>query len=216
MDSNPQPEIDQEPELAPLVCPRCAYEISEEPWPAACPNCQKKLDLPAQFAYCRGLDAFTVGQELLIKITPKQRRRNLNTKEELEGLEYYKQAYSSLQVAFQGELAESQRLLGIRMFTSMTNIFQMHAMVSPLEYAYWSSLQKEANAQLELVKVKEKLKNLNQGGLGVLAMRFRWYLRVKQLEKALIELDTKIRFIEQNIVFVERPRFRRGPRVTKS
>lgn len=203
----------QEPELEPVVCPRCANEVSDEPWPEACPRCGKRLDLPAQFAYCRGHNAFTVGQELLIRITPKKRRKSLNTKEEMEGVQYYRQAYSSLQVAFQGELAESQRQLGIRIFAAMAMIFQQHAMISPLEFAYWSNLLKELNTQSEQATLKEKLANQNQGGLVGLVQRLRWRRRMKRLDKLLIELDARIRYIEQNIEFVERPRIRRrsGP-----
>ena len=211
-----QDEIDQEPELAPVVCPRCANEIKEEPFPEACPNCQKRLDLAAQFAYCRGLDAFSFGQELLIRIPPKKRRKSLHTKEELEGLLYYRQAYSSLQLAFQGELAESQRQLGIKMFAAMAALFQMHAMISPLETAYWSLLQKELTKQLAYAAVKEKLEIKNTGGVVGLVRRWRLRYRRMQIEKALIELDTKIRVMEKNINFAEHLRISRGSRLAVS
>lgn len=211
MDIINQEEAEQEPELAPVVCPRCAYEIDEEPWPESCPRCHKWLDLPSQFAYCRGHNAFTVGQELLIKISPKKRRKSLTTKEEMEGLTYYRQAYSSLQVAFQGELAESQRQLGIRMLAAIAMIFQQHAMISPIEFAYWINVQKELISQLEQATLKEKLNNFLQGGLSGLVQRWRWRRRLNQLGKGLSELDKKIRYIEMNIEFVERPRIRRQP-----
>ncbi len=209
MNNNNPPEMEQEPELAPLVCPRCATEFNQEPWPETCPKCNKRLDLPSQLAYCRGVDAFTVGQDMLMKLSPRKRRKNPNSSEEMEGLQYYRQAYSSLQLAFQGELAESQRQLGIRMLASMGGVFQVHSMISPLEFAYWSHLMKELVAQLELVTQRERLETAIQRGPAGLLVRIRCLWRIRRLEKALKEQDIKLRYIEQNIEFVDRPHFRR-------
>ncbi len=211
MTSATQSEGFTEPELAALICPSCAAEIDQAPWPLACPNCQGVLDLPAQFAYCRGLDAFTVGQELLFKIPPGQRKKTLITAREMEGLQYYQQAYTSLQQAFQGELAESQRRLAIEMMSAMAHVFRQHGIISPAEAYYWTALFTELKVQAECLTVREKLIHPGHGGLLGLALHWRWQARLRQLEQGLQALDERIRFLERGIAFVERPRARRRP-----
>jgi hypothetical protein len=190
-----------EPELAPLVCPRCATEIDHEPWPQDCPRCQRPLDLQAQFAYCRGHNAFTVGQDLVFSAYQKKRKKRLPSQSEKEGLECYMQAYSALQQAFQGELAESQRQLGTQMMAAIVQVFQVNTMVSPLEAAYWSTLLVEMNSRQERASLREKLAQPNTRGVIGLPLRLRWRLRIHQLEKALVELKQKLRFLEHSIGF---------------
>lgn len=202
-------DAEWEPELAPLVCPKCSAEVDHEPWPQACLHCQHPIDLNAQFAYCRGVDAFSYGQEILLKIPNKKRRMSLTTEAELTGVEYYKQAYSSLQVAFEGELAESQRQLGIKMMAAISNVFRQHGIISQLEANYWAIILTELNSQLEYVTLLGKLKKTTLAGLSGLIRRWRWYLRMKQLKKALVQLEVKARFFEQNMAFVERQHARR-------
>ena len=203
-------QITVEPELAPLMCSYCSTEmvVESEPWPETCPNCWRPLDLPTQFAYSRGRDAFIAGQELMIAISPKKRRKDLTTQQEMQGLHYYIQAYTSLQQAFLAELADTQRQLGIEMMAAMAQVFQLHGMVSPLEASYWTTLMIELTTQLEQAGLKEKLARPSTGFLQ-LFWRWRWQMRHKQLEKALSTLDERVRTLERNIAFVEKPRARR-------
>lgn len=200
-----------EPELAPLMCARCGTELAveSEPWPEFCPNCRRTLDLATQFAYSRGRDAFIAGQEILINISPKKRRKDLTTEQELEGLQYYIQAYSSLQQAFLAELAESQRQLGIEMMAAMVQVFLQHGMVSPLEARYWTTLMIELTTQLEYARLIEKLTQ-SSSGLFSFFLRWRWQMRKIQLEQALVGLEQKIMLLEQHIAFVDKPRARKA------
>lgn len=208
--AKPAPELfdgdvrDFEPELEPMICAACGAEIDieTEPLPANCPICREPIDLQTQLAFSRGRDAFSVGQEYLIRISPKMRRRNMFTAEEQEGLQYLTQAYSSLQLAFQGNLAESQRCLGIEMMASMVNIFQQHQSVSEFEYAYWGSLLKELNTQLECVEVQQKIDDIPPGLFSGL-IRLRWRIRLRQLENFLVEMNEKINKFESILKFSE-------------
>ena len=203
-------EITAEVDLAPVMCAQCGFEFGGEgeAWPSVCPHCGRDIDLEAQFAYCRGRDAFIAGQDLLIALTPKMRRKNITTSFEMEGLQFYSQAYSALQRAFQGQLAESQRRLAIEMTAAMVLVFQTHGSISPFESSYWTTLMVDLTTQLDILEVRERLRKLPTGLSGAVP-RWRWRLRLRQLERALIELDTKIKTLEQNIGFVEPPRARR-------
>lgn len=203
-------DIAAEADLAPVMCAHCEEEFGSEgdPWPSVCPRCGHDIDLEAQFAYCRGRDAFIAGQDLLIALTPKMRRRNITTSFEMEGLQYYSQAYSALRRAFQGQLAESQRRLAIEMTAAMVLVFQTHGSISPFESSYWTTLMVDLTTQLEILDVRERLSKLPAGLRGTV-LRWRWKLRLRQLEKALGELEVKIRTLEQNIGFVEPPRARK-------
>lgn len=208
--AKPSPDLfdgdvrDFEPELEPMICVACSAEIDLEiePLPTFCPQCAQPIDLQTQLAFSRGRDAFSVGQEYLIRISPKMRRRNMFTAEEREGLQYLTQAYSSLQLAFQGELAEPQRRLGIEMMASMVNILQQHQSVSEFEYAFWGSLMKELSTQLERGDVLQKIEAVKPG-LFAWLIRLRWRLRLRQLEKFLVEMDDKIVKFESILKFAE-------------
>ena len=198
-----------EPDLAPLMCARCSAELAEEePWPEFCPNCQHPLDLPTQFAYSRGRDAFIAGQEILIAISPKKRRKNLTSEQEMEGLQYYIQAYSSLQQAFMADLAENQRRLGIEMMAAMAQLFQQHGIVSHLEAAYWTTLMIELTTHLEQESLRARLTQPAKGFFAFF-LRWRWQMRKDQLEQALVGLEQKIKTLERHIAFVDKPRVRR-------
>jgi len=203
-------ELVSEADLAPVMCAACEAEFAggESEWPSACPRCGQAIDLESQFAYCRGRDAFIAGQDLLMALTPKMRRRNIATAIEMEGLQYYSQAYSALQRAFQGRLAESQRRLAVEMTAAMMLVLQTHGSVSAYESNYWTTLMIDLTTQLDILQVRERLTHLPEGLPGAV-LGWRWNLRLRQLEKALIELDQKIKTLEQNIRFVEPPKARR-------
>jgi hypothetical protein len=202
----------REDPLAPLVCIKCGTEVftEAEPWPEACPSCRWPFDLKAQFAYIRGLDAFSAGQELIIHIPPRKRERNLTTEAEMEGLQDYIQAYTALQESFKGEIAESQRQFAIEMMAAMARVFMQHGMVSPLEAAYWGNLLVELNSQRERASLLQKLAAQARGGVPGFFRRWHWRTRLKQLETALVEMDEKILRLELNIAFIDPPRARRG------
>jgi hypothetical protein len=199
-----------EPELAPIICVACGKEIEwgEEPYPVRCYACHEPIDLPSQMAFSRGSDAFAEGQELLFFVSPKRRRRSITTPEEMEGLHYYMQAYSSLQLALQGKVADQQFQQAAQMMAAMANVFLQHGSVSPLESAYWGSLVKESNTHKEWIEVGEKISAVKPGAFTWLK-RLRWRLRKHQLKKALIDLDQKITKLERYMKFAEQSSFRR-------
>ena len=127
----------------------------------------------------------------------------------MEGLQYYIQAYTALQRAFRGKIAESQRRLGIEMMAAMSRVFLQHGMVSQLESAFWGNLLLELNALIEINELNEKLAGSNDGGISGVVKRWRWRSRKKQLDEALIEVDKKIHLLERNIAFIEPPKARR-------
>ena len=191
----------------PFTCPYCDVELHlpDEVWYYTCDHCGKHLDLKSQFAYLRGLDAFREGQDILDRLNPKKHRK-LTDQQDRAAIELFRQAYSSLQVAFQVELENFQRTLGVEMMTSMAHEFMKRKMVSPLEANYWNSLMVEQTAQNEYDLLKEKLAKTS-GSLGTLK-RWRWHSRQKQLLKALEQLAKKIRLLEMQIEFVQIPRAR--------
>jgi len=209
MKNGSPPEIQPEPELEPVVCPFCATEFDHEPWPKACSNCGRPIDLQAQFAYCRGHNAFTVGQEIVMKAYRGKKPKYVAIAKENEGLQYYLQAYSALQRAFQGRLAESQRQLGIRMMAAMGQVLQHNTMISPLEASYWNTLLTEMNAQQELAALQEKLAQDRNQRLFHYPKRWRWQNRQHQLEKGLDTLNNKLNVLEHQIGFVEKMNPRR-------
>ena len=200
----------REPDLAPVICIYCGLEIDSGsgPWPEACPTCGHTIDLKTQFAFCRGRDAFIAGQDILIKLSPRKRKKTLTSAEEMEGLQYYNQAFTSMQLAFQGTLAESQRRLGIEIMAAVALVPQQHDTISVLEAGYWMMLMLELTTQIDRGQVLKKIERLPPGLAGTL-MRLRWRLRLKQLEDALIQQNIKIQNLERQIRFVERPRARR-------
>ena len=72
-------------------------------------------------------------------------------------MDIFMQAYSSLQVAFKGDLEENQRMLAVEMMTSMTQEFLKRLMVSHLEAQYWNTLMVEQTARVEYDGLKKNL-----------------------------------------------------------
>lgn len=185
-----------------FVCPYCETDINlpDDVWFYTCPHCRHLLDLKAQFAYLRGLDAFSEGQEILVNISPRKRR--LDEPRMQQALELFREAYSSLQVAFQSpHLSQDQRSLGVEMMASMSSEFMRLNMVSPLEMNYWKTVMVELTAQEEYDQIKEQL-GLPDRGLMFLK-KIRWRFRQKQLLKALAEQDKKLKIFEKQIEFID-------------
>ena len=192
-----------------LQCPYCRHDlqIPESVWFYYCDNCHENLDLKAQFAYQRGLEAFDEGQELMVDKGPRKTRSK--TREHAiyrQVLDLFTEAYSALQVAFTGRLEEIQRQVGVEMMASMTAEFFQQNMVSPLETNYWNLVLREQKARMEIDSIKLQLGQ--PGGSVGWFTRIRGTLRVRQLKGKLPELDEKIRFVEKQIDFVDPPRSR--------
>lgn len=189
-----------------FTCPHCETEIElpEDVWYYTCPQCRSRLDLKSQYAYLRGLDAFSEGQEIMVAVSP--RRRRPEDPRVREAMKLFMEAYSSLQIAFATELAQAQKILGAEMMASMATEFMKLNMVSPLEMNYWKSLVVEHKAQEEYDEIKEKL--LRPGSVIELLQRLHWHMRRKQLLKALLDLDAKFKLLERQIDFIDIPRGR--------
>ena len=202
---------DDEIHPAPLVCPRCdqEFEYVEGLWEYTCQYCGNRIDnLQAQFAYSRGYDAFFAGQRVYMEIPPSRRSRHAYTEQAQEATQLYTQAYSALQEALQVTLGDSQRYKIIEIMASIANLFIQTGLVSPLESNYWTSLMIEQVNREECNSLKQKLSQPTPGILAPLA-RLRWRLRKRQLEKALVRVERKIKLIEQNIAFVTPLRVRK-------
>jgi len=203
--------IDDEIQPAPLVCPRCDqefdYVVGQSDY--TCQKCGNRIDnLQAQFAYCRGYDAFFAGQRVYMEIPPSRRSRLAYAEQAHEAFQIYTQAYTALQEALTAKLADSQRYKIIEIMASIANLFIQTGLVSPLESNYWTSLMIEQVNFQEYDDLKQKLTQPTPGILGPL-MRLRWYFRKRRLEKALDRVDRKITLIEQNIAFITPPRVRK-------
>jgi DNA-directed RNA polymerase subunit RPC12/RpoP len=188
-------------------CPHCDAQLTipDNLWYYACSQCGQRLDLKSQFAFLRGIDAFTEGQDLFQKIHPKKRK--LFIKQENEALELFRQAYSSLQVAFMAELEEHQRILGVEMMASMNQEFLRRSMTSPLEVQYWNTLMILQTAQNEYDRLNKKLAVTTPGLLGQI-QRMRWNARKNQLAHAIVKQESKLNSIEQQIEFIDIPKAR--------
>ncbi len=194
-------------EEPPFFCPNCETELAlpDNVWYYTCEYCHTRLDLKSQFAFLRGLDAFREGQELLDKVSPRKRRRMFHALDKAS-LALFMEAYSSIQVAFQAELTEGQRALGVEMMTSMSDEFMKRGMVSSLETTYWNTLMIEQTAQFEYDQIREKL-TFTDGLFGFIK-KWRWQARQKQLMSNFDQLDQKIAMLERQIEFVDVPRAR--------
>ena len=193
-----------------LTCPFCDTQLSIQDnfWYTSCSQCGQRLDLKSQFAFLRGLDAFKEGQDLFQKVNPKKRmRRQFFLSADREALDLFRQAYSSLQVAFIAELEPNQRFLGVEMMTSMVQEFQKRMMVSPLEAKYWNTLMVEYTAQNEYDRLTKVLREPASGPFGSIK-RWRWAARQKQLLQSLAKLDIKLKSVEKEIEFTEIPKAR--------
>ncbi|MBE0696659.1 MAG: hypothetical protein IH586_07025, partial [Anaerolineaceae bacterium] len=112
-----------------------------------------------------------------------------------------------LQLAFEGDLLENQRQLGIEMMASMAEEFSKRSMVSDYEGIYWRTAMAELTSQNEYDALKEKLTHPRRTIFSFL-LRWRWYDRQRQLLWVLKELDRKLSILENQIDFIELPRAR--------
>lgn len=191
----------------PFTCPFCETEIQlpEDAWYFTCPSCGHRLDISSQFAFLRGLDAFSEGQNIIEKVSPRKRRTPFYPLDQ-QAIELFQEAYSALQVAFQAELAEKQRTLAIEMMSSMSGEFMKRNMISMLEMNYWNTLMVELTAQYEYDSLKEKLAG-EKTPLGFIG-RYRWRSRQKKLLASLAEIEKRIAAFEREIQFTEVPKVR--------
>ena len=198
-----------ESELSPVICTACGtfYEGETSSIPEVCATCGNVIDLETQFAFCRAVDAFDYGQDMLMHLSPRLRKNNPFNDIEMEAVRFYQQSYSSFAITFQGELAESQRRLAIEILASIAFIQLQHQVISPIEGAYWQNLLKELTMQKEVLEVEEKIANLSGPFKGLLHLR--WTLRLNQLKGALAEIDRTIERIEELINFTHPPNMRR-------
>jgi hypothetical protein len=192
-----------------IQCPKCNSELQPpiDVWYYTCETCRENLDLKSQYAFLRGLQAFDEGQALMMDKGPRSAHRKVRQNPVYrEALDLFTEAYSSLQVAFQGHLYETQRQVGIEMMSSMASEFMKQNMISPLEMTYWNSVLTEHYAQTEVERIKARLAK-PLGAFGFL-IQTRWNLRLNQLKKKLAEIDQKITRVERQIAFVDIPRAR--------
>ncbi len=196
-----------------IDCPYCGAEVTipdEGAW-HRCERCGQALHGEAQRAFAGARERYAEGLEIAASLSPRRRRGYYDRQEE-ELAVCYQQAYSSLQEAFRFTLPESQRVAGIEMAAEIMRFFALRQMVSPLEVSYWARLLLELNTRRECADLAEKLARPARGLMGPLR-RLHWRLRQRQLEWALVRLDTQIRQTEQMIDFVE-PLKVRGARDT--
>ncbi len=191
----------------PFSCPYCETELNppEDAWYYTCTSCGKRLNLSSQFAYLRGLDAFIEGQELMEEISPRKRRIPTNIQDK-RAMALFMEAYTALQVAFQAELADVQRAVGVEMMASMAQEFMHRQMVSALEVNYWNTVMIEQTAQNEYDQLKEKLTGAaEKNAPWAWVKRLRWRSRQNQLAKALTGMEEKVSLLEKQIQFTETP-----------
>ena len=191
-----------ENEETPFVCPFCEKELilpKEAAQYYTCEYCGKRIDLPAQFAFNRGLEAFKEGQAAYQELKYLKKKRAAYDAAELTVVRILEKAYFSIQQAFATDLVEPQRALGVEMMVNMAQLFTKRDMISGLEASYWSLLMVEHTAQDEYDSLCQKLAS----PLGILGFlkRMRWRLRKRQLKRALDNLNQNIKRVEANMAF---------------
>lgn len=202
---------EEEIQPAPLVCPQCDHEFEyvDGQQYYSCGNCGRSIgNLPAQFAYSRGYDAFFAGQRLYIAIPPNRRTRISHAEQIRDSTKLFIESYSAIQEAFQSNLANSQREKAIEMMASISRMFMQNGLVSPLESNYWSTLMYEQVNRKELDDLRSKLGSPPTGLFNIVS-RLRWGLRKRQLERALVNFNRRIDLLEQNIAFITPPHVRK-------
>lgn len=189
-------------------CPGCETELKfpEDQAYAYCPRCGLSLDIQSILAYLRGLEAFEEGQEIMIKTNPGKFRFRPRPPDQ-RAFTLFREAYSSLQLAFSGTLEENQRQLGIEMMASMAQEFARYWMVSDLEGVYWRTAMAELASQKEYNLLKEKV-NRSRRMNALVISRWYWVQRQKQLLNVLRELNRKLTQLERQIEFVDIPKAR--------
>ena len=189
-------------------CPNCEAEIRlpESKAFTNCSTCKTHLDVKSTLAYLRGLEAFEEGQETMMQANPR-RLRSVSSPQDRMAMTLLREAYSSLQLAFEGDLVEDQRQSGIEMMASMATEFSNRKMVSMYEGRYWSTAMAELTSQNEYSALKEKLQKTRST---IFNYMIRWYWRTRQhqLLRVLKELDRKLGLLEAQIEFVNLPRAR--------
>jgi hypothetical protein len=197
---------------APLVCLRCdqEFDIPEGQWEHTCQHCGNRIEnMQAQFAYSRGYDAFFAGQRVYMAIPVKRRSSLTYAAQTQEVTKLYTEAYTAIQVAFQANLADSQRYKAIEIMAAIAHLFMQTGLISPLEANYWTTLMIEQVNRKEYDGLKQKLSQPASGIMGFLA-RLNRRRRKRELEKGLGRLEKKIQSIEQYIAFATPPRVRKG------
>ena len=191
-----------ENEETPFVCPFCEKELilpKEAAQYYTCEYCGKRIDLPAQFAFNRGLEAFKEGQAAYQGLKYLKKKRAAYDAAELTVVRIFEKAYFSIQQAFATDLAEPQRALGVEMMVNMAQLFTKRDLISGLEASYWGLLMVEHTAQEEYDVLRQKIAN-PAGALGLIK-QIRWRSRKGQLKRALVKLDQKIRYMETHMAF---------------
>ncbi len=191
-----------------FFCPICDTDIRlpESALFTTCPGCQKRLDVKSQLAYYRGLEAFEEGQEAMLKLSPRKLRL-FNPPPESHAVNLLKEAYSSLQLAFEGELVEAERHLGIEMMASMAQEFSKRWFVSDFEGQYWRAVMAELVSQREYDALSKKLKG-RRGAADFFLVRWYWKVRQHQLRAVIKDFNRKLALMEQQINFIETPNAR--------
>lgn len=141
-----------------------------------------------------------------MRVSPR-RLRSLNSVQDRMAMTLFREAYSSLQLAFEGDLVEDQRQLGIEMMASMATEFSKRLMVSAYEGRYWSTAMAELTSQNEYSALKEKVQKTRPTIFNY-AIRWYWRTRQHQLLRVLKELDRKLGVLEAQIEFVDPPQAR--------
>jgi hypothetical protein len=189
-------------------CPVCEVEntFPESELFATCHSCLTYLDVKSTLAYLRGLEAFDDGQDILVELSSRKHRSRSSTRE-CEAMSLFREAYSSIQLAFEGDLVEGQRQLGIEMMASMSQEFAKRSMISAYEGRYWSAVMAELTSQREYKTLKNKLQHST---ITPLNFFFCWYWkrRQDQLLDVLKEIARKLTHLEEQIDFIIPPRAR--------
>ena len=201
-----------------IKCPYCQTELllpEDAEW-ITCESCQHQLNIPAQQAYSRAKAAFLAVQDRVMDTTAGKTQGNIyRAKAKLnlsplapDVVRAYQQAYSGLNIAFQYDLPERQRLSGIEMMAEITRLFAPRAIVSSMEAEYWAKLMMAVAARDELQTIEERLTRPSYSALPAFLARWRLQLRRHQLTRALAKLDAKIKELERTIGFLDPPHVR--------
>ncbi|NLD73697.1 MAG: hypothetical protein GX649_13405 [Chloroflexi bacterium] len=189
-----------------ITCPYCNVpgDAADGVTWHRCEACGRLLSAAAQRAYARGHAHYE--EALEGELTPLNPKRPGRVRERADAatIQAYQQAHSSLELAFQSDLPESQRSEGLLAMAEITQVLAKRDLLSPLEANYWVKVLVEHNTLAEQADLAAKLAEADAGPL----RRWRWQLRQRQLAKALTTLRREIADLEETIAFVEPPHAR--------
>jgi hypothetical protein len=191
-------------------CPHCLTEIDDveehdTDW-ISCRHCGKKLNLASQLALERADHNYILAQELATpELTDRKRRQAEFSPEARDALFAYQRAYSGVQVALRADLPAAQQTWALEIMAGVASILQLHQMISGLEARYWIQRLVCQTIRQEYETLDARLSEPHPSLLTRILRHPFWYLRRRQLRRALIQREKSLEMLERELAFIDVP-----------